>query len=585
MPYTPAVMAPASTDPDALYQRSLEEVQRGDFTRAAELMRAAIDLRPEQARYHCSLARIACQQSDYETAARAFDQAVAVAEADMDEHDHYDHGAVLAMVERHEHAVNAYRRALARTPEWPLLLDNLGVSLQHLGRLDEAEAVLQRALTVHPPDSQAFTLRNLGALVCQMGRPDDAIDCYRQALELEPDNPQTHRDLAAVYHSQEQLEAAETCYRRAVALAPAWVDASRHLADLLVSAKRPDEAEPLYRQLAQTNPGDADVLNGLGTCLNAMERFDEAIDWLRQAVAVAPDEALYHYNLGVVLERARRTDLAVDAYRSAVERDPGMISAHSSLAAALYRLGHLDQARSAYEVLLTLAPEDQVAQHLLAAITGQPSTGAPAAYVIRVFDDYAERYDEHMVATLAYQGPALLSAMAVRVLEPPADGLSVLDLGCGTGMMAEALRDVTRVIHGVDLSQGMLEQARARACYAELWTDDIVNMLGDSDRGLASYDLIVAADVLCYLGDLDPFMDAVRARLAPGGVLLLSVEECPDPGYVLRTTGRYAHSRAYLEDIARRHQLTVRALERAPVRTERDTPVHGIVCALSHAAP
>lgn len=60
----------------------------------------------------------------------------------------------------------------------------------------------------------------------------------------------------------------------------------------------------------------------------------------------------------------------------------------------------------------------------------------------------------------------------------------------------------------------------------------------------------MAADVLVYVGDLGPLLGALSAVMAPGGLVLLSTERADGEGYLLRETGRFAHSRAHVEGAA-----------------------------------
>src|SRR5207248_233908 len=77
--------------------------------------------------------------------------------------------------------------------------------------------------------------------------------------------------------------------------------------------------------------------------------------------------------------------------------------------------------------------------------------------------------------------------------------LDVLDLGCGTGLCGALLRRWARTLVGVDLSPGMLEKARERGCYDRLEQGDLVAVMRTMPA--RSFDLIVATDVLIYIGD------------------------------------------------------------------------------------
>jgi predicted TPR repeat methyltransferase len=104
----------------------------------------------------------------------------------------------------------------------------------------------------------------------------------------------------------------------------------------------------------------------------------------------------------------------------------------------------------------------------------------------------------------------------------PAPALeSALDLGCGTGLCAPLLRPLVRRLAGVDLSEKMLDKAREAGLYDELACADIVDWLRQRE---AEWDLVLAADVLVYIGDLAPLFEGVARVLQPGGWFAFSVE-------------------------------------------------------------
>ena len=86
----------------------------------------------------------------------------------------------------------------------------------------------------------------------------------------------------------------------------------------------------------------------------------------------------------------------------------------------------------------------------------------PQAYVARLFDDYAPRFDAHLIESLAYRAPALI-ADALDSAAPGRRFAHALDIGCGTGLMGQAVRGRVDHLTGVDLSPRHDRQsARAR---------------------------------------------------------------------------------------------------------------------------
>jgi predicted TPR repeat methyltransferase len=156
----------------------------------------------------------------------------------------------------------------------------------------------------------------------------------------------------------------------------------------------------------------------------------------------------------------------------------------------------------------------------------------------------------------------------------------MLDLGCGTGLAAEAFGDCCATIVGFDLSPAMLEQARNKQLYASLATADLVEAL---DCETAEADLIIAADAFAYLGDLHPVCRAARRVLARRGIFAFTTETHEGEGVVLGEKLRYAHSVQYVRDALETAGLAVISIERAAARAEAGLPVPGLVVVATSA--
>jgi predicted TPR repeat methyltransferase len=148
----------------------------------------------------------------------------------------------------------------------------------------------------------------------------------------------------------------------------------------------------------------------------------------------------------------------------------------------------------------------------------------------------------------------------------------MLDAGCGTGLCGVCLAKYRGRLIGVDLAPRMIGESRARGVYDELVVGEIVQELR---RRSETFDLIVAADVLVYVGDLTEFFSAAAGALHEGGLLVFSVETAENGDFVLLPTQRFAHSIAYLERMAGANQLAVRMKEEAALRRDRGVDVRG----------
>ena len=186
--------------------------------------------------------------------------------------------------------------------------------------------------------------------------------------------------------------------------------------------------------------------------------------------------------------------------------------------------------------------------YLASVEAGAAPATAPAAYVAGLFDSYADEFDSHLVGALRYQAHRQLVDQLVATCGGGARFRSALDLGCGTGLCGPLVRPMAARLTGVDLSARMIEKARSLGVYDRLEQGDIIEFLdGSEDR----WDLVLAADVFIYVGDLEPVFARLERAMAEG-VFCFSVESLEGDGAGLRLLPslRYAHSEAYLERLA-----------------------------------
>ena len=302
--------------------------------------------------------------------------------------------------------------------------------------------------------------------------------------------------------------------------------------------------------------------------------FADSISCYRYALSLRPDFSEAHNNLGAAFKRWGRLQEALVSFQAAVQYNPAYADAWRNLANTLKDLKRDKEAIAAYEAVLQLRHNDQEAFYQLAALRGETPCTAPAAYVKDVFDAYAPTFDRDLVETLGYRAPALLRELALADLRPN-HLLEVLDLGCGTGLCGKELKDVARRLTGVDLSPKMLERARERGLYHELQEADLHEYLDSSPPAL--YDLVVAADVFTYIGNLGPAFAGVHRVLRPGGRFAFALEALLPPNveahdgekpFILRKTARFAHSESYLRALAQCTGFVVLHLQEETLRKE-----------------
>ena len=196
-----------------------------------------------------------------------------------------------------------------------------------------------------------------------------------------------------------------------------------------------------------------------------------------------------------------------------------------------------------------------------------PSARAPSDYIESHFDGFAATFDRKLVGDLLYDVPRTLAGLVATVGRTFRD---ILDLGCGTGLAAAALAPFDGRLTGVDLSGGMLEQAAKRGHYAELVKAEAVAFMVDHPAG---FDLVFAADVVNYFGDLEPVFAGAARALRPGGLFAFSIETMAGDGHRLQPSGRFTHATSYVERAA--SGFSVLAQQATTIRIEAGRPRGG----------
>ncbi|MCB1478991.1 MAG: methyltransferase [Rhodobiaceae bacterium] len=245
----------------------------------------------------------------------------------------------------------------------------------------------------------------------------------------------------------------------------------------------------------------------------------------------------------------------------------------------LEKSGKLDKATEAWREVLRIDPDDcgGAAVRLAAMGRGETPDRASPAYVMTLFDQHADAFDDILVRQLGYDVPNLIAgALAAHA---PGPYPRMLDLGCGTGLCGVALEPVTTERVAVDLSEEMIGLAAERDLYDDLYIGEIVSFLREQTDE-ADWDLIVAADVLPYLGGVEELFSASSARLNAKGIFAFSTETLDAEAlkgrpFVVGPNQRFAHDLAYLEKTLAGTELKLIHAEAITVRHEEGEPVPG----------
>ena len=387
-------------------------------------------------------------------------------------------------------------------------------------RLAEAKILCRRICQANPRDADSWNL--LGAVHGMLGEFQEAEECCRKVIALQPDVVGTYNNLGNALKFQGKTEEAEECYRQALKLMPGYAEAHNNLGNLLKEQGELHEAEIHYRQAIASAPSYADAHSNLGLIRRDQDNLEDAIASYRRALQLDPNHRDALYNLGLALLEKDEFAAAAVVFAQLVRMNPQDSRALEILGTAYACLREFDKAIETYHRALEITPDLVDARYFLAALGNQAVPAqSPAEYVTKVFDTYAPRFDRHLLGNLDYQAPQLLRQAVATAIDGGRKKLEVLDLGCGTGLCGALFRDIAKHLTGVDLSAGMIQKARERGIYDELIVGDLSTPLRESN---ARYDLIIAADVFIYVGDLSQVFATCQIALQPGGLFAFSTE-------------------------------------------------------------
>lgn len=492
------------------------------------------------------------------------------------------------------------------------LFQQAAVCLQQ-GNLEQAQVISQRLLGLAPDHAAANHLS--GLIAGQRGDYEQACRLISIAIKNNPVDPVYHCSLALALQKAGRLAEALTSYDRAIQLKPDYAVAHYNRGIVLRDLGRPRMAIAAFERTTQLMPGSAEVYCDLGYVLKEAGRIKAALQAYEQATRLKPDNPEGHYNLGVVLADLGRMNEALAAYEQAVRLRPDYAEAHNNRGTILKNMGRLEEAATAYqktieirpdvtEVYLNLAfvlkelgrldetykvlkgalaldPESDSAKYMLAALGKEEAPAqSPDKFVVELFNGYANRFDTHLVGTLKYEIPKIFFTTVTSHIDNP-DKLDILDLGCGTGLCGETFSELAGQLVGIDLSPKMLAKARKRNIYTRLIENDVTLGLEQLDQ---TFDLVLSGDVFVYIGNLEKIFPLVVKCLNPGGLFAFSIEANEGgEDYLLRETGRYAQSSAYIERLARSNCLEIITCTPVIVRYEEGVPVPGNVFLLHKA--
>ena len=378
----------------------------------------------------------------------------------------------------------------------------------------------------------------IGRLYHDTGHPDKSIEFYTKALTFNPKSSSTFRNLGSAYHATGNMQLSFASYQQALQL---------NSSDALVYLK----LAFFYEDYASKDWSEASE-----NAINCYQYYIKHVDSEDTGVLT---------RLGNLYVREHQSENAIQIYNKILSLDRSLTNVWFNKAHAEIKLGLFDSAAISLKKTIELDPSISAAKHMLKAFDEDEAinvTKSDEKYIKDLYNTYANNYDEH-TKKLLYATPRVIrqelgkiyrerlnisvdSLAEVLMVSPPAakrgltplstcdhdidqnmtnhkrndcetqlsfmnKQLDILDLGCGTGLSGAWLKDYAKSLVGIDISEEMVGMARKKDLYDHLYVNSIHNYLTNKKTITKhnSYDLIVAAEVFSYIGDLQETIQQV----------------------------------------------------------------------------
>ena len=432
------------------------------------------------------------------------------------------------------------------------------------GNFTEAERVYQEVLIESPDHPDGLHL--YGVLFLQQGKPEKAIELLRSAIDAAPEFADYHLNLGGAHFALKQWNEALTAYTRSVELDPAIFQAWKGIGACESLKENWLSAIDAFQKSLELNPDQLQVVFDLADAFTQTDKLQDAIQTMQLGLRIDENSEELHRRLATLFETGGNNQNAGMAWYNV-----GIIR---------QRNDDFDGAITALQGSLDLYADHPKARYSLDSLTGRTPNTAPPEYVQDLFNAYAGHFDDHLKG-LAYEIPEKLYRLITSLPELPASHDHLLDLGCGTGQCGALFNKHCKTTTGIDMAPKMIAVCKERGVYERAECAELHQFLNADE---ITYDLILAADLFIYVGQLDEAFKLIAEATAPNGLFGFSVESIPGDSFALRDSGRFAHSEDYIKKLAAMNTFEILASEDTGIRIHKGAFVPGMMFVLRYSS-
>lgn len=522
----------------AKHQWAIVKLQRQQLTEALAIINELLQAHKDQLEYSITKAKILVEQKDYQAA-----EAI-------------------------------YQSLLEKQADYIPLYMHLGALYFHSDQLSKAQMQYKTALQMKDHPEIRF---NYALALAKDQQLNAAKKQLKQVICQQPQHLKAHFQLAEIYRQEQDLALAIKHYLTVIEHLPAHVDANLGIAYCYDQQGKQDKALYHLQPFLDYPEPILEIHEFLAKIYTQQAAHQKAIKHYQTCLSIETN-INYFYNLAVIYMDMQRHAEAINYFKEVLSKEPKHLATLMNLGSIYLSTRNQSAAIEAYERAWELSDDKAQIEHILSALKQEtPAAKPPTDFVANLFNNYAPRYDEHLTNYLKYKVPEQINTMLEHSTVLDQAPLLVVDAGCGTGLSAPLIKPYCKHLIGIDLAADMLRLAAEKKLYDELIEDDLCHAL----ENLEQQDLVIAADVLSYFGDLQPPFAAAAHCLKQGGYFIFSVEKCSnDPRYKLRKTLRYAHHSDYIKEAAEQTKFELCDINNSVIREDHGRAIEGYIVLL-----
>ena len=460
---------------------------------------------------------------------------------------------------------------LKHFPDEPKLFNILGATYSSLKLYNEALKSYGECHKLDPHNVEV--LNNIGILYRDTNQFENALKYFNKAISMNNKVASTYNNLGTLHAIEKNLDDAEINFKKSIQLDSNFFDAYVNLGSLYFDKFDFDAALYYFEKIIKNDASYAFiniVYEKMGLIFKEKGDTERAIEYLNKSLLIKDNPAVYN-NLGHLYFTLKSWHEAKQNFVQAFNLNSKKALYAYNIACCEYELNNEKEAIIFLEKAIDLNPNYEQATHLLSSLNGNNLEKAPSSYVEELFDNYAENFENHLVKKLKYSTKRVKDIILKYTNKKSFK--SVLDLGCGTGLVGLEMKKISKKLTGVDISKKMIGKARSKKIYDELVCKELVSYLKDNSL---NHDLVIASDVLTYFGKCDEIFNLIKIKNnCKNTFFAFTTEHTEEQNYILDTSGRFKHSYEYIENLCSVYNFELKYFEKNILRENKNEPVEG----------